>query len=410
MNTMTPLDCALSAVIERPSASIHPEAKRATLEQLAFQYGQSYDSYLSTEGNLKQFWCSTQQSVIAYAQRGRYLHVQGGLLGPLVERQQLLHEFANFVRENRQTATFYNIGESDLAFFEESGFQITKWGEDPVLDLPDLSWTGHDFEWVRRQSNFCRRQNLIVSEICIDGCSAESWQQVMTEICSIANDCLASKPQRSEVQFFNGQVNPPEWDRRGLFVARSDNGNGRIEGFLICLPYDAGKQWAIDTYRHRSDAPKGVVPYLIRETADRLKAEGIKAISLCLCPAAGYEKLNNDSWMIRRGLQFGYHYASAFFDVPGEYHFKSRFRPRFVRRFICHSPGASFGSIFSTIALSAALDLDYRRFASKLVTRILRPARRRSLATPKPTEPMAVTVKATKKSRSKARSAIGVQS
>src|SRR5262249_30211447 len=156
--------------------------------------------------------------------------------------------------------------------------------------------------------------------------------------------CLSTKPQRGDVRFFNGSVTPPTWDRRRLFVARSENGAGRIEGFLICLPFDGGQQWSIETYRHRLDAPRGVVAYMIHQAAECLKLEGVQAVSLCLCPAMRYEKLPGDSWIIRRRLQFGFNYASAFFDMPGEYHFKSRFRPRFVRRFICHWPHASVGS------------------------------------------------------------------
>lgn len=352
------------------------------LEELAFAYGQSYDSYLSTEGDLRLFWSSNGRAVIAYAMLGKYLHVQGGLLGPIEERQRLLSEFCTFAATNHFTATFYNIGDGDMPLFRDQGFQITKWGEDPLLDLPNLTWTGHDFEWVRRQVNFCRRQKLVVTEVRREDVTDIEWMSVMADVVAITEECLSTKPQRGDVEFFNGKANPPHWDRRRLFVARSENGTGRIEGFLIGLPYDQGSQWAIDTYRHRLDAPRGVVPFLIYEAVNCLKMDGVQSVSLCLCPAVRYEQLPGDSWIIRRCMQFGFNYASVFFDMPGEYHFKSRFRPRFVRRFICHTPKATIGSMWSTVMLSAALNLDLARFASNFWKRLTKPKTRKNLALP----------------------------
>ena len=355
------------------------------LEQLAYSHGQAYDSYLSTEGNLERFWSKNRQAVIAYARLGKFVHVQGGLLGPVEERQNLLQEFREFLQQNRLVATFYNIGEEEISLFEEEGFQITKWGEEPLIEVPRTTWSGHDFEWVRRQVNFCRRQGAVVTECRPDNYSPAEWSDLMAEIQEIAEDCLSTKPQRGEVRFFNGSVQPPSWDRRRLFVARGENGQGRVEGFLICLPYDGGQQWAIDTYRHRLDAPRGIVPFLIHESVNCLKTEGVQSVSLCLCPAVRYERLAGDSWIIRRCLQFGFNYASAFFDMPGEYHFKSRFRPRFIRRYICHSPNASIGSMWSTVVLSAALNVDWKKLASNVWKRFVRPKTRVNLAAPKET-------------------------
>ena len=376
---------------ETSSAVAEPVSVLKRLEELAFQHGQAYDSYLSTEGNLKQFWSSDRTSVVAYAKVGRFVHVQGGLLGPIERRSVLLREFAEFVQENRYVATFYNIGEADLPIFRRQGFQVTKWGEEPLIDLPKTTWSGHDFEWVRRQTNYCRRQKSVVTECCRDDYSEEEWSELMAEIRSVTTECLSTKPQQGDVKFFNGSVEPPSWDRRRLFVARSESGAGRIEGFLICLPFDGGQQYAIDTYRHRLDAPRGIVPFMIHQAVEHLKREGIRSVSLCLCPAVRYEQLPKDSWIIRRCLQFGFNYASAFFDMPGEYHFKSRFRPRFVRRFICHYPNASAASMWSTVRLSGALKLDLQKLTQTVWRRFVRPSTRRNLAMPvqqTPAKPM----------------------
>src|SRR4029077_9271573 len=143
-------------------------------------------------GNLDQFWSSDGTGVVAYARIGKFLHVQGGLLGAVDDRPLLLREFFEFLQRNHYVATFYNIGESDLPLFRDQGFQVTKWGEEPLLDAPDLTWSGHEYEWVRRQVNYCRRQNVVVTECCQFDYSTAAWDDLMSEIHQIAGECLSS--------------------------------------------------------------------------------------------------------------------------------------------------------------------------------------------------------------------------
>lgn len=361
------------------------EAEDLRLEELAYRFGRTYDGYLATEAGLKQFWSSNDDAVIAYAQIGRYVHVQGGLLCEPARRSSLLREFHLFTQRQRLTVTFYNIPEEDLPIFREQGFQVTKWGEEPLLDLPDLTWAGGTYEWVRRQFHYCQRQKVTLIECRREDYSDSEWESVLDDIRAVAAEGLLNKPQRDEIWFFNGRFDPPNWGRRRLFLARGET--GRTEGFLVCLPFQNGASWAVETYRHRIDAPRGLVAFMIHQCVDRMRQEeGVECVSLCLCPAVRCEALPNDSRLVRHGLQFGFNYASIFFDLPGEYHFKSRFRPRFVPRYICHWPKATVRSMWSLVRLSGVLTFDWGKLSRALWDRIRHPKSRNHLATP-PTMP-----------------------
>jgi phosphatidylglycerol lysyltransferase len=373
---MTPL------VKTEVASELIPNESDDNLEALAFQFGRTYDGYMATEERLHRFWSGDHKGVLAYAKIGRYLHVQGGLLCPPEFRETLLREFHEFARRQKFVVTFYNTCDEDLPLFRKLGFQVTKWGEEPFVDLPDLTWAGRSYEWVRRQFNFCKRQGMAFSEYCREDYSESGWNDVLNEIRAVATEALQSKPQLHEIWFFNGRFDPPNWGRRRLFVARAENGTGRIDGFLVCLPFQNGASWAVESYRHRLDAPRGLVAYMIHQCAERLKSEGVLSVSLCLCPAIRCEAMPNDSRLVRRGLQFGFNYASIFFDLPGEYHFKSRFRPRFVPRYICHWPRASVSSMWSLVRLSGVLTFDFRKLAGSLWSRIRHPKSRSHLALP----------------------------
>ena len=73
-----------------------PLESKDTLEQYAFRFGRSYDSYLVTNSGRHQFWANNGAGVVAYVRSGKYLHVGGGLLAAAKHKAQLLAEFADF--------------------------------------------------------------------------------------------------------------------------------------------------------------------------------------------------------------------------------------------------------------------------------------------------------------------------
>ena len=73
-----------------------PLESEEALEQYAFRFGRSYDSYLVTNPGRQQFWANNGTGVVAYVQSGKYLHVGGGLLAAAKHKAQLLAEFVDF--------------------------------------------------------------------------------------------------------------------------------------------------------------------------------------------------------------------------------------------------------------------------------------------------------------------------
>ncbi len=107
--------------IEIRSNTIPPSSDRLDdaelLEQLAFTYGRSYDSYLVIEPGRECFWPKACPGVVAYVRTGKYLHVGGGLLAPAESKANLLAEFVQFALRQRLAISFYNIAEEEVPLF-----------------------------------------------------------------------------------------------------------------------------------------------------------------------------------------------------------------------------------------------------------------------------------------------------
>ena len=329
------------------------------LEDLAFRFGRTYDSYLSLEPGRQQFWSRDRSGVVSFVKVGRYLQIGGGLLAAPEDKPALLAELVAWAGQRGLFLSFYNLLDDDLPLLRQHGFQVTKWGEEAVIDLEDCTWHGKAFEWVRRQSNYCQRKGLVIAEYQSDLLSPEEDEALLAEMHEVAAEPLKSRPQHADVRFVEGAFDPEHLGRKRLFVARSEGGEGRVEGLLVCNPAEDGRMWAFELYRHRNDAVRGTVAFLMHHVSQLMREEGVAQVSMCLIPGQGCgQPQPGDSAMTRWGLLIGSRYCSFLFDTAGVAYFKSRFRPRYEDRYIGAWPRQTVGSAWAFVRALGVLDID----------------------------------------------------
>lgn len=341
-------------------AGLSENFTEADFRQFIFQNGKYFDSYLATEPGRERFWSQGQRGLLSFKRWRNHLIIGGGLIAPENHKTQLVVEFLEYARQNRLSVAFHNIGEHDIPIFQELQFQITKWGEDPIIDLDTCTWRGKDYEWVRRQTNYCIRQGVTACEVHPDRMHPIHWSHLISEVIDVANESLTRKAQKEAMQFFEGRIDNHALGLRRLFIARY---KGRIEGFVVCNPILNGKGWATELYRHRLDSVKGTMAFLIHYVLQQLKQEGIQQAGLCLDLGRDLYRLPGDSVLVRQGLQFAEKYMTSIFDFSGLRHFKSRFRPRYEQRFACVYPKVTIGSVLAFASTTGVLNLHYGRLA-----------------------------------------------
>ena len=352
------------------------------LRQFVSRHGQLYDSYLATEPGREAFWSTGNRGVVTFVRHKRHVLVAGGLIAPEDEKERLLNEFLDHTERLRLRPVFLGIPDEDLPLFRRAGYRITKMGEDALIDLGNCTFGGKKYEWVRRQSNYCRRHGVVVSEVRPEKLPEAGWSVVLEELDEISRDALAEKPQSRELEFFDGRIGEHELGLRRLFVARSDEGDGRIEGYVVCNPIEDGRKWSTEIYRHRSDSVRGVIAFLMHSLILQLQDEGAEQVNLCLVPAQNCEApLEGDNPIVRHALRVAVKYFGLVFDLAGIGHFKSRFRPRYENRYLCAPQQPSVGAFIATLKTFGVFRLDYPKTARLLWGRIRKRTSRRSLST-----------------------------
>lgn len=327
----------------------------AHVEQLAFRWGEAYDSYLVSEAGRDYFFTQDRRGVVGCRRRGRHVHVVGGLIAPEADREALLRDFLAFIGDQKWTATFHSVPRSQIDFFRKQGMQITKSGEEPIVQLDKTQWRGKEYEWLRRQENFCKRQGVAFTEVEVAPADP-AYQELGKELAEVSQKHLEATFHVREMEYFVGHFDPLTLGRRRLFVARHE---GKVLAFVVCNPCHEGKMWAVEMYRRLPGSIKGVMPYAILQVLRKLQDEGIAYASLSLVPCLRCELvLPGDSLIFRSLCYFWWRRMNWLFDVQGIYHFKSRFRPHFREMYIAAYPRTgylstlTFGMIWGVMRVS----------------------------------------------------------
>jgi phosphatidylglycerol lysyltransferase len=344
--------------------------EQRTLERLAFDYGEAAESYLIVEPDEEVLLLPDMAGAAALVRQGssKYINVPGGMLAPDdATKRELLRALYGQLNSRVQVINCYSVLDKDIPLYEEAGFQINKFGEEPVLDLGDITWKGKPFEWVRRQVNYCERHNVVCEEVDRLHLTPQQWEDLKRQMFEVLHEDLRDRPYPHELLLLEGRLMPDQLGRRRLFIARKTDAPG-IEAFLICNPMRGGKEWGFESYRRRREATRGVMAFLMKTAIDQFQREGVEQVDFCVVPGAGTRRKSHpsESWMVQRGVDLWYRRLDFLMGFQGQEYFKSRFRPRMINRYVCAAPHATVGSILSFLRTAGAFSPSYRNVARSI--------------------------------------------
>ncbi len=358
---LTGTEASPAALLQfRPVASLSLTEFEA-LERLAFEHGQAPDSYLAVESDRHCFLAPDHSAAISVIISGRNVHIFGGILAPYETRRQLIFQLREMARQSNRLINCYAIGEQDRPLFEEAGWEVTKFGEDTSLKLGSLTWSGKQYEWVRRQQNYCQRMGLSCREVIHQTMEGDLWRELADELFEIQRDDLKNRVYSRELSFLVGKLQPDKLGRRRLFITENQE-SARVEAFVVANPMRGGLGWGFEMYRKRQDAPRGSVPFLMKWIIDSLKIEGVEDASLCMLLWKDSHTFvgKRTSPLARWGLVVAYHIGDVFYNTKGLTHFKTRFRPELSNCYVCVTPRITILSCLNFFHTVGAFSFSFR--------------------------------------------------
>ncbi|HEY2990830.1 MAG TPA: DUF2156 domain-containing protein [Candidatus Binatia bacterium] len=306
------------------------EVDRAQLDSWIRRYGASSNSYVLLEGPKSYFTSPNVDGFLAYqVSRGIALIAGDPVCAP-EEARRLINDFALAMM---RPIGAYQVSPRMLESFREAGFDDVQIGKEAVFDLNRFTLCGGKMELVRAATSKATRAGVAVSEHHPFAPDAEA---INDELKAISHEWLKGKGNH-ELGFVLGSPGLEEPSAKRYFIARTEGGAGRIEGFIVCEPIYGRCGYYLDVTRRRPDAVRGTMELLTAEIFRLLHNEGYAMASMGLAPLALLDDPDlADHRLLARLMRFVYQRVDFNYDFKLLYRYKAKYHPHaWEPRYFC---------------------------------------------------------------------------
>ena len=306
------------------------QVPQAQLDSWVRRYGANSNSYVLLEGPKSYFTSPGVDGFLAYQVSGGIALIAGD---PVCAPQQARGLIRDFARAMMRPVGAYQVSPAMLEAFRAEGFADVQIGKEAIFDLRRFTLAGGKMELVRAATNKARREGVVVSEHHPFTHDAEAINKQLSEI----SDAWLSCKGNHELGFVLGSLGLERPSAKRYFIARSENGAGRIEGFIICEPIYRRSGYYLDVTRRRHDAIRGTMELLSAEILHLLGEEGFEMASMGLAPLALLDDPDLlDHPVLARLMRFVFDKVNIGYDFKFLYRYKAKYHPHnWEPRYFC---------------------------------------------------------------------------
>ena len=330
------------------------QVPQAKLDSWVRRYGTNSNSYVLLEGPKSYFTSPRVDGFLAYQVSGGIALIAGDPVCAPHQARGLIREFRSAMM---RPVGAYQVSPAMLEAFRAEGFADVQIGKEAVFDLRRFTLAGGKMELVRAATNKARREGVVVSE---HHPFAKNAAAINNELQEISDAWLACKGNH-ELGFVLGSLGLERPSAKRYFIARSNNGAGRIEGFVVCEPIYRRSGYYLDVTRRRSDAIRGTMELLSTEILHLLGEEGFEMASMGLAPLALLDDPDLlDHPVLARLMRFVFDKVSIGYDFKLLYRYKAKYHPHtWEPRYFCFNQRRlSLGMLYAVVQVRNAISLE----------------------------------------------------
>lgn len=306
------------------------QAQHAQLDFWVRRYGTNSNSYVLLEGPKSYFTSPDVDGFLAYQISAGIALIAGDPVCAPGDARRLLHDFCSAVM---RPVGAYQVSPVTLEAFRQEGFADVQIGKEAVFRLDQFTLCGGKMELVRAATNKARRAGVVVSE---HDPFAIGAKVINHELREISREWLRGKGNQ-ELGFVLGSLSLERRSAKRYYIARSANGTGRIEGFIVCEPIFSRSGYYLDVTRRRPDAIRGTMELLTTEILRRLREEGYEMASMGVAPLALLDDPDlADHPLVAKTMRFVYQRVNTNYDFKRLFRYKAKYHPHaWEPRYFC---------------------------------------------------------------------------
>jgi lysyl-tRNA synthetase class 2 len=223
------------------------------------------------------FFSADERAFLAYRVVGGVAIVSGDPIGPRDAFPELVDRFIAFARARDWRIAILGASEGCLELYRGRGLQALYHGDEAVIDVAEFSLEGRAIRKVRQSVHRLGRAGFS-AEV---RRAAEIGPELRAELEGIARSWRGTAPERGFVMAMDALFGLED----ALFVlGRAPDGSPC--GFLHFVLSPACGALSLSSMPRRRDTPNGFNEWLVCETVEWARANGIRRVSLNFAPFA----------------------------------------------------------------------------------------------------------------------------
>ncbi len=226
------------------------------------------------------FFDPSRRAFLAYRVAAGAAVVLGDPVGPADRLRPIVMEFLDFSDAQDWDVVFHQTLPDWLSLYEEMGYRKLKIGDEAIVDLPAFTIEGGRRKDVRNALRRLERQGFATRRY------EPPLEDDVLDALEAVSDSWLTLPGRRERRFSLGRFERG-YVRETPVMAAVDP-HGRPLAFVNVVPSCRPGEATIDLMRHRSDAPNGVVDFLLVRHLLACREAGFQRFDLGLAPLAGF--------------------------------------------------------------------------------------------------------------------------
>jgi len=289
------------------------------------------------------FFHESGEGFVAYSSWREMAVVLADPVCPPEIRQELIHSFVSFCRSQDWTPLFYGTGNEHRGLYEQAGLITFKVGEDARIPLAEFSTAGGKFQNLRTARNKAKKDGLTFRWYD----PAQGVDHGLEAQLHLLSDAWLHSKSGGEMTFDLGAFSLADIRARGCAVVLMPD--GKVECFATWIPYAQGKGRTLDLMRGRG-SPGGIMDFLILESMDHFKEEGVTEISLGNAPLANTETDPEQLSREERRVKLIFDRFDKFYRYKSLFDFKRKYHPAWQGRYLAYPPGTLLARIGLAVA------------------------------------------------------------
>jgi phosphatidylglycerol lysyltransferase len=294
--------------------------------ELVKSSGKSSMDYFKTYYDKMLFFSNNKKAFISYRVTGNSaVALENPVTENTEEFKNCVREFDSFCYENGLQCIFYRVPEESVGIYHELQKKDLLIGQEGVVNLSTFSMEGGDRKSLRRSVNKIKDEgykSTIHFPPVKDG--------VLQKIKSVSDEWLRDT-ERSEIVFSQGLFLWDELKKQTIITV--ENSEEKIIAFLNIIPDYAKDEATYDLIRKSTDAPHGVLDFILIELFNYLKSLNFTYVNLGFAPMSG---LDDRHTFPERTMKFAYDRIRVFSQYKGLREYKEKFDPVWYNRYLIY--------------------------------------------------------------------------